>query len=134
MTEAPPAPPPGGSRHPPGLLGAGFEALKTRLDLAAVEIEIHLLLLLRLLVWVIAAIACALTAVAFAVTAMIAALWNTHRLVGLLCGFGAFVALAALFAWLGWRQLRRQPRVLEGSLQQLDEDQRHAAGTPAGTP
>src|SRR6266566_2412158 len=87
-----------------GLLGATFDALRTRLDLAAV--------------------ACALLAVAFAVTALVVALWDTHRTLGLIGGTLAFLALAGVCAALGARTLRRQPAVLEGSLQQLREDRR----------
>jgi len=106
-----------------GLLGAGLDALRTRLDLAAVELEIHLLGLLRVLVCLIGAVACALVALAFAVITLIAALWDTHRTLALV-----FVGLAVLFGALGARTLRNQPRVLEGSLQQLREDQRRAEG------
>jgi uncharacterized membrane protein YqjE len=111
-----------------GLLGAGLDALRTRLDLAAVELEIHLLALLRVLVCLIGAVACALVALAFAVITLIAALWDTHRTLALLGGTVLFVALAVLLGALGARTLRNQPRVLEGSLQQLREDQRRAEG------
>src|SRR5437762_1744345 len=79
-----------------GLLRAAFDALRTRLDLAAVELEIHLLSLVRVLVWLMAAVACALLAVAFAVTALVVALWDTHRTLGLLGGTLAFLALAGV--------------------------------------
>jgi uncharacterized membrane protein YqjE len=110
------------------LLGAGLEVLRTRLDLAAVELEIHLLALLRVLVCLIGAVACALVALAFAVTTLIVALWDTHRTLALLGGTLVFVGLAVLFGALGARTLRNQPRVLEGSLQQLREDQRRPGG------
>ena len=113
-----------------GLLRAAFDALRTRLDLAAVELEIHLLSLVRVLVWLMAAVACALLAVAFAVTALLVALWDTHRTLGLIGGTLAFLALAGVCAALGARTLRRQPGVLEGSLQQLREDRRGAESEP----
>ena len=69
-----------------GLLGAGLDALRTRLDLAAVELEIHLLALLRVLVCLIGAVACALLALAFALTTLVVALWDTHRTLALLGG------------------------------------------------
>jgi uncharacterized membrane protein YqjE len=111
-----------------GLLGAGLEALRTRLDLAAVELEIHLLALLRVLVCLIGAVACALLALAFLLTTLIVALWDTHRTLALLGGTLVFLGLAVLFGALGARTLRNQPRILEGSLQQLREDQRRAGG------
>jgi uncharacterized membrane protein YqjE len=113
-----------------GLINLGFEALRTRLDLVAVEFEIYLRALLRMLVWAVAAVASALFAIAFAVTALMMALWNTHRMLGLLGASLLFVVLTALFAWLGLRTLRAQPGMLEGSLGQLQEDQRRAGGPP----
>ena len=113
-----------------GLLAAGLEALRTRIDLAAVELEIHLLTLVRMLVCVVGVVACALLAFAFAVTAMIVALWDTHRMLGLLGGTVLFVALAATFGYFGARTLRTHPGFLRGSLQQLEEDQRRVGGVP----
>jgi len=52
----------------------------------AVELEIHLLALLRVLVCLIGAVACALLALAFALTTLVVALWDTHRTLALLGG------------------------------------------------
>jgi len=129
-----PAPPPDleASRDPRralrGLLGAVLEALRTRLDLAAVELEIHLRALLRMLVWAAGAVVCAMLALAFGVVAMVTALWDTHRTLALVVGSLIFVALTVLFGYLGMRTLRLQPGVLEGSLDQLQEDARRAQG------
>jgi len=111
-----------------GLFAALVEALRTRLDLAAVELELHLRALLRMLVWAVGAVACAMLALAFAVTALIVALWDTHRMLALLGGSLIFVALTATFVLLGMRTLRSQPGVLESSLQQLQQDQQRAGG------
>lgn len=119
-------PAPGSGRR---LAAAGIEALRTRLDLAAVELEIHVLLLVRMLAWIFGAIACALLALAFGITALIVALWDSHRLLGLLCGSVLFVALAALLAYLGMRTLRNRPGPLSGSLGQLAEDERRVRGS-----
>lgn len=113
-----------------GFAAALVEALRTRLDLAAVELEIHLLVLVRVLVCVMGAVACALLALAFAVTAMIVALWDTHRLLGLLGAAALFLVLGVLFGWLGARTLQRTPRALEGSLRLLREDERRTRGEP----
>jgi len=128
------APPPRATADEPPhalreLLAAVLEALRTRLDLAAVELEIHLRALLRMLVWAIGAVACAMLALAFAVTALVVAVWDTHRMLALLLGSLVFVALTAGFAWLGVRTLRFQPGVLESSLEQLAEDQQRARGS-----
>ncbi|MBV8783134.1 MAG: phage holin family protein [Gammaproteobacteria bacterium] len=112
----------------PGLLSGIAQALHTRLDLAAVELEIYLLRLVRLLAWVVAAVACALLALAFGVTALIVALWDTHRTLGLLGGAAFFVALAVLLGFIALRVLRRHPGVLEGSLRELARDERRLRG------
>jgi uncharacterized membrane protein YqjE len=113
-----------------GLLAAGIEAVRTRLDLAAVELEIHLLRLVRLLAWIVGAVFCALLALAFGLTALVMALWDTHRMLGLLGASLVFIALAALLGWLGLRSVRKRPGPLEGSLAQLAEDERRVAGGP----
>lgn len=113
-----------------GLLAAGLDALRTRLDLAAVEVEIYLIRVLRMIMWSIAALACALLAVVFGLVTIVVALWDSHRMLGLLGGTGLFVVLAVLFAFIGSRTFRGRPNVLEGSLQQLEHDQRSARGAP----
>ena len=129
-----PAPPPGESTaaEPPhalrGLFAALVEALRTRIDLAAVELELHLRALLRLVIWAVGAVACAMLALAFGVTALVVALWSTHRMLALLGGSLVFVALTIVFGWLSARALRHEPELLEGSLEQLHEDQRRAGG------
>jgi uncharacterized membrane protein YqjE len=121
------ADPPGALR---GLLAALLEALHTRLELAGVELEIHLRALLRSLIWAVGAVACAMLALAFGMLALIAALWSTHPMLALLSGTLMFVLLAALFGYLGARALRIHPDVLEGSLEQLAKDERQARGGP----
>ena len=113
-----------------GLFAALLDALQTRLELAEVELEIHLRALLRSLIFAVSAVACALLGLAFAVMALIAAFWNTHRMLALLGGTLLFIALAAIFGYLGMRALRDQPGMLEGSLEQLAEDERRARGGP----
>ncbi len=135
MMDAPaPLPEATGAGDPPGavrgLLAALLEALHTRVELAGVEVEIHLRALLRSLIWAVGAIACAMLGLAFAVLALIAALWNTHRVLALLGGTLLFIVLAGLFGYLGARALRVNPEVLEGSLGQLAEDERRARGGP----
>ena len=128
LPDAPPqGPAPGTGR---GLVAAGIEALRTRLDLAAVELEIHLLLLIRMLAWLIGALACAFLALAFGITALVVALWDSHRMLGLLGASGLFVALAAVLGWLGLRTLRNRPGPLAGSLAQLAADERRVQGVP----
>ena len=132
MDEPARGPQPTAGEAPPhplrGLLAAALESLRTRLDLAAVEIEMHLLALVRMLVWAFGAVACVLLALTFALTALVVSLWDTHRMVALLAGSVVFVGLAVLFGWLGARAIRSGPGLLAGSLQQLQEDQRRTGG------
>ena len=113
-----------------GLFAALIDALHTRLELAEVELEIHLRALLRSLIWAVGAVACAMLGVTCGVMALIVALWNTHRMLGLLGGMVVFVGLAAIFGYQGMRALRVHPGALEGSLEQLAEDERRARGGP----
>jgi uncharacterized membrane protein YqjE len=113
-----------------GLAAAALQTLRTRLDLAAVELEIQILVFMRMLAWLVGALACALLALAFAATALIVAVWNTHRMLGLLGGSLAFILLAVLLTWLGVRTVRNRSGLLSGSLEQLAEDQRELGGTP----
>jgi len=122
----------GSSDRPPpslrGLLAAALEALRTRLELAGVELEIHLIGLARTLIWAVTAILCALVALAFGVVALIAALWDSHRVLGLLAGGLVFLLLGALCAYIGARIFHSSRGILAASVEQLDRDQRRARG------
>jgi uncharacterized membrane protein YqjE len=111
-------------------MAALLEALHTRLELAGIEVEIHLRALLRSLLWGVGAIACAMIGITCGVTALIVSLWNTHRMLGLIGGMVVFIALAVVFGYQGARALRVHPDVLEGSLEQLARDERRARGAP----
>jgi uncharacterized membrane protein YqjE len=127
MSEEPaPAGATAGERPPAlqGLMGALLDALRTRLELAGVELEIHLIGLARTLLWAVAAILCTLLALAFGVVALIAALWDSHRVLGLLAGGLTFLVLALICAVIGARFFQRGPGILADSVAQLDRDRR----------
>ena len=105
-----------------------IEAVRTRLDLAAVEAEIFLFRTIRMLLWALAALACGLLALAFAVVAVVAALWDTHRMLGVLGGAGLFLVLAAVFGYIAGRSFKSKPHILEGTLAQLETDQHRMSG------
>ncbi len=113
-----------------GLFAAGLDTLRTRLDLAAVEVELYLIRVVQMLLWAVAALACALLALVFGLVTVVVALWDTHRMLGLIGGTVLFVALAATFAVVGARTFRSRPNLLDGTLQQLEHDQHSAKGTP----
>src|SRR6202000_1834369 len=97
-----------------GLFVSVIEAARTRLDLAAVEAEIFLLRALQLLLWSVVAGACGLLALACAVVAVVAALWDTHRMLGVLGGAGLFLVLMVVFGYIAARTFRSTPHTPGG--------------------
>lgn len=122
----------------PGLLRSLFAAIldsiKTRLDLAAVEAEIYLVYVAQLLLWGFAAVACALLAVVFALVAVIIAVWQTHRMAGLVGSMAVLLILAVICGFIGARIFRARPPLLSGTLGQFERDHRHMAGSEGVEP
>ena len=112
-----------------GLLAAVIGSLRTRVDLAAVEAEIYLVYVAQLLLWGFAAVACALLAVVFALTAVVIAVWTTHRMAGLIGSMVVLLVLAVVCGMIGARIFRGRPPLLSGTLAQFEHDQRRVAGT-----
>ncbi|MGB6488992.1 MAG: phage holin family protein [Steroidobacteraceae bacterium] len=115
-----------------GLLAAIMDSIKTRVDLAAVEAEIYLVYVAQLLLWGFAAVACALLAVVFALTGVIIAVWQTHRMAGLVGAMVTLLILAAICGFIGARIFRARPPLLAGTLGQFEHDQRRVAGNEGG--
>jgi uncharacterized membrane protein YqjE len=115
-----------------GLLGTLLASFKTRLDLAAVEAEIYLVYVAQLLLWGFAAVACALLAIVFALTAVIIAVWQTHRMAGLLGSMVVLLLLAVICGLIGARIFRARPPLLAGTLAQFEHDQRRVSGSSRG--
>jgi uncharacterized membrane protein YqjE len=111
-----------------GLIATLIDAIRTRLDLAAVEIEMYLLRVLQLLMWAVAAIACAVLALMFGLVTLVVAVWDTHRLAALIGGTLLFMALSAGCGLIATRVFRHRQRLLEGTLQQLAHDHHQARG------
>jgi uncharacterized membrane protein YqjE len=116
-----------------GLLATLLDCAKTRLDLAAVEAEIYLVYVAQLLLWGFAAVACALLAVVFALTAVVIAVWQTHRMAGLVGSMIVLLVLAAICGLVGARIFRARPPLLAGTLGQFEHDQRRVAGEEEGS-
>ncbi|HTX05652.1 MAG TPA: phage holin family protein [Steroidobacteraceae bacterium] len=111
-----------------GLLAAILDSIKTRLDLAAVEAEIYLVYVAQLLLWGFAAVCCALLAVVFALTAIVIAVWQTHRMAGLVGSMVVLLLLAVSCGLVGARIFRGRPPLLAGTIGQFEHDQRRMAG------
>jgi uncharacterized membrane protein YqjE len=112
-----------------GLLSTLIDALKTRLDLLTVESEIYLRRVLQALIWAFAAISCALLAFVFVIVAVIAVLWDTHRMLGILSGAAFFVVLAGIFGAMSTRRMRGRPPILEHTIDELEHDRQRMRGT-----
>lgn len=112
------------------LLATGLDTLRTRLDLVAVEVELYLIRVVQMLLWALAALACGLMALVFGLVSIVVALWDTHRMAGLVGGTVLFLVLAVTFGAIGARTFRARPNLLDGTLQQLEHDQHSARGTP----
>lgn len=112
-----------------GLLATSLDTVRTRLELAAVEVEMYLLRVVQTVVWAMAAIACLLLAVTFALVTLIIALWDTHRFAGLLGATACFLVLGGLCGLLCARSFRTRPAILEGTLQQLEQDHHSVRGS-----
>lgn len=115
-----------------GLIAAFLDSVKTRLDLAAVEAEIYLVYVAQLLLWGFAAVACALLAIVFALIAVIIAVWQTHRMAGLVGSIVVLVILAVICGMIGARIFRGRPPLLAGTLGQFERDQRRVGGSDGG--
>jgi uncharacterized membrane protein YqjE len=117
-----------------GLLATVIDSIKTRLDLAAVEAEIYLVYVAQLLLWGFAAVACALLAIVFALTAVVIAVWTTHRMAGLIGSMVVLLVLAVICGMIGARIFRARPPLLAGTLGQFEHDQRSVGGVEGEAP
>ena len=91
---------------------------------------VWLVYLSRMPRWAVAALACGLLALVFGLVTIVVALWDTHRMLGLVGGTVLFVVLAVTFGVVGARTFKSRPSILDGTLQQLEHDQHSARGTP----
>ena len=112
-----------------GLFTTILASIKTRLDLATVEAEIYLVYVAQLLLWGFAAVACALLALVFALTAVVIAVWETHRMAGLVGSMVVLLILAVVCGMVGARVFRSRPPLLAGTLGQFEHDQRRVGGS-----
>jgi uncharacterized membrane protein YqjE len=107
-------------------LGASSLSLvRQHLELAALDVEEELL---RFGTYAALAIATALVltlALAAAAATLVVVFWETARLTALV-GVTAFFALvAALMAWILLRAIRSKPRLMAGTLSELDKSRAH---------
>ena len=113
-----------------GLIVSLIGTVRTRFDLAAVEAEIYVLRIIQVMLWALAAVACFIIALTFGMVAVVALLWDTHRMLGVMCGGLLFLTLAAVCAFIATRLFRVRPHMLEGTLAQLETDQVRVSEAP----
>jgi uncharacterized membrane protein YqjE len=96
--------------------------IKTRLELLTTELQEEIDRATVLLIWGLVTFFAAGIGLFFAALTLIFVFWDTHRLLATLVVTGAFFAIAA-FAWVMLLiHLRHRPRLLEGTLQELERD------------
>lgn len=102
----------------------------TRLDLLSTDLEEERAHVFSLLVSVLAALFFIGVAVVLATILLVAAFWDTHRLLvlGLLAGFFLAVGLAA--AGLALHKARTKPRLFAASLSELNKDRQQLITRP----
>jgi uncharacterized membrane protein YqjE len=108
----------------PRLIGTVLGMLRSRLELASIDLEDEIQWALGTLLAGAAAVMLASFALLFGVLAMVVLYWDTHRMAALLGGAGAFALLAVSIAVSIVRLLRRKPRFLAATLAELEKDKK----------
>ena len=104
------------------MLATLSELLQTRLELVSVEVEEQLQYALELMLWSVAAIFFATTALLLLALTVVIAFWDSHRLLAAVLVTVAFL-VAALAAALGVRRrLRRRPKFMAATVAELGGD------------
>jgi uncharacterized membrane protein YqjE len=81
-----------------------------------------------MLMWGLAAVACAVLGVLLGLVSLIVAFWDTHRMAALLGVTAVFVIMAVVCGSIGMRVFQGRRRLLEGTMQQLEHDHHRARG------
>jgi uncharacterized membrane protein YqjE len=97
----------------------------TRLDLLSTDIAEERERLITRLKLVLAAGFCLGMGVLLLAFLIVAAFWDTHRLLALGGLTGFFLAAGAGVAWLAMHKARTRPRLFEASLAELAKDRQH---------
>jgi uncharacterized membrane protein YqjE len=110
------------------LVGSLIAVLQTRIELISTEIEEEWLRIAALVMIGLAALFCAGMAIILLVALVVAAFWDSHRLLAIGLLAGAFFLATLLF----WRSLllryQAKPRLFSASLDELRKDQALVSG------
>lgn len=109
--------------HTLGRMAATFATIvRTRLELAALEVQEESLRLLSYLALALLAVLCIAIAIVLAAFLVIVLFWDTHRIGAIAGTAGAFVVLGAGLG-LGVRsRLRHKPKLLSFTIAELGKD------------
>jgi len=112
-------------------IGANLLAmLRTRLELAAIELQEETHRLLGYLAWGVAAAFFAVVAVLLAILFVLVLFWDTHRLLAV-GGMTVLLALGSLLAFLKVKgELSSRPPIMAATLAELRKDAQAVKGEP----
>jgi len=114
-----------------GRIGSNLLAMvRTRLELAAIELQEETHRLVGYLVWGVAAAFFAVVAVLLAILFVLVLFWDTHRLlaIGVMTGLFALLGLLAFFKLRG--DLVTRPPLMAATLAELRKDAQAVKGEP----
>lgn len=106
----------------PRLLGSAASMLRTRLELASMDVEDELRYAIGLLLVGTLAVLSLSFGLLFAAFAVVALYWETHRIAAILGAGGLFAAVAAALAFACWRSVISKPRFMAATLDELEKD------------
>ncbi|HTU67570.1 MAG TPA: phage holin family protein [Steroidobacteraceae bacterium] len=95
---------------------------RTRLELAAGDLEDHLGATAASVALAVAAFVAALVALAFAGVVVIVLFWDTHRVLASIGALGGYVAIAILLAARARARWRSRPPAFAATLRELELD------------
>ncbi|MGH8263324.1 MAG: phage holin family protein [Steroidobacteraceae bacterium] len=104
------------------LASTSLGLIHTRVELIGVELEQELWRARSLLTWALAVLLLALLAIGFAGIALIAAFWDTHRVLACVLVVAVLLALTLIAAGFLLKTLNSKPRLFEATLAQLEQD------------
>lgn len=113
-----------------GLAATLIAITHTRLELLSTELEEERVWLVSMLAWTLAALFCAGLGVVLAAVFVVAAFWDTHRLLTLSILMVVFFLAAVLSALVVLAKARAKPRLFAGSLVELSKDHERLRGRP----
>lgn len=100
------------------------------MELLSTELEEERVWLVSMLAWTLAALFCAGLGVVLAAVFVVAAFWDTHRLLTLSILTVVFFLAAVLSALVVLAKARAKPRLFAGSLVELSKDHERLRGRP----